>query len=257
MNAMESEGQIDDMLWWARCKLGPRRFYWAIWSVHTDGVRADGYAATAEEAEAAALLVFRPLEGRYRYAHQGRAYNAARVHREKVAERRKREGGRSGAGRLREYLYTHHYPEEGPPYWNAHPILKRSARRVFVSRRRHCPVDKLGTDDEEWYLKVRDELEEAIVLDRQRLEREGHVYSRRAHEAFYLKPETGYERQSFAAPPAVIAALEVLGLRWPCSAAEVKAAYRRLSRQTHPDVGGSAEGFRRVNEAYERVASIV
>jgi hypothetical protein len=40
---------------------------------------------------------------------------------------------------------------------------------------------------------------------------------------------------------------------WPCSRATLKAAYRRLAKETHPDRGGTAEAFRRVNEAYERL----
>jgi curved DNA-binding protein CbpA len=49
----------------------------------------------------------------------------------------------------------------------------------------------------------------------------------------------------------------VLGLSWPCTAAEVKAAYWRLSKKVHPDVGGSAEAFRRIDEAYKQFDSIV
>jgi hypothetical protein len=52
-------------------------------------------------------------------------------------------------------------------------------------------------------------------------------------------------------------ALAVLGLSWPCTAGEVKAAYRRLALASHPDRGGSAEGFRQVREAYERVAGAI
>lgn len=43
---------------------------------------------------------------------------------------------------------------------------------------------------------------------------------------------------------------EVLGITPDASAAEIKAAYRRLSRQVHPDRGGSEPLFRAVNEAY-------
>lgn len=43
--------------------------------------------------------------------------------------------------------------------------------------------------------------------------------------------------------PCVIAAQQ-LGVRWPCSAEEVKAAYRREALRCHPDHGGSAERFK-------------
>lgn len=46
-------------------------------------------------------------------------------------------------------------------------------------------------------------------------------------------------------------ALRLLGLPGPASAAEVKTAYRALARELHPDAGGSVEGFREVQAAYE------
>ena len=42
---------------------------------------------------------------------------------------------------------------------------------------------------------------------------------------------------------------------WPCTMDELKAAYRRLVKEAHPDVGGSAAEFRRIDEAYEHVAA--
>ena len=33
----------------------------------------------------------------------------------------------------------------------------------------------------------------------------------------------------------------------------VKAAYRALSKECHPDVGGSPEAFKQINEAYEKI----
>jgi hypothetical protein len=47
------------------------------------------------------------------------------------------------------------------------------------------------------------------------------------------------------------AALRVLGLDANASVAEIKQAHRKLVKQHHPDLGGSAEAFRRVNEAYQ------
>jgi len=50
-----------------------------------------------------------------------------------------------------------------------------------------------------------------------------------------------------------VAALAVLGLDVGASAEAIKQAHRRLVKQHHPDMGGSAEAFRRVNEAYQRL----
>lgn len=51
------------------------------------------------------------------------------------------------------------------------------------------------------------------------------------------------------------AALAVLGLDAGATAEAIKQAHRRLVKQHHPDMGGSAEAFRRVNEAYQRLTA--
>ena len=48
-----------------------------------------------------------------------------------------------------------------------------------------------------------------------------------------------------------VAALSVLGLEWGASKQAIKQAHRRLVKQHHPDVGGTAGAFRRVNDAYQ------
>lgn len=55
--------------------------------------------------------------------------------------------------------------------------------------------------------------------------------------------------------PAGATPYEVLGVSPEASWAELRVAYRRRARQTHPDLGGSAEKFRAVQDAWERVGS--
>ena len=45
----------------------------------------------------------------------------------------------------------------------------------------------------------------------------------------------------------------VLGLHSGASMRVVKAAYRALAQDTHPDRGGDPEKFKRVQEAYEKI----
>ncbi|BEV36153.1 DnaJ domain-containing protein [Synechococcus sp. M16CYN] len=52
-----------------------------------------------------------------------------------------------------------------------------------------------------------------------------------------------------------IAALKILGLQIDASTQTIKQAHRRLVKQHHPDLGGSVETFRRVNEAYQFLLS--
>jgi hypothetical protein len=51
--------------------------------------------------------------------------------------------------------------------------------------------------------------------------------------------------------PRRVAAYQQLGLAWGASRDAIKKAHRRLVKQHHPDVGGEAEAFRRVNDAYQ------
>ena len=51
--------------------------------------------------------------------------------------------------------------------------------------------------------------------------------------------------------PRRVLALSVLGLELGASKQAIKQAHRRLVKQHHPDVGGTAEAFRRVNDAYQ------
>jgi curved DNA-binding protein CbpA len=47
--------------------------------------------------------------------------------------------------------------------------------------------------------------------------------------------------------------LATLGLAWPCHADDVLRVYRGLALRLHPDRGGDAGEFARVNAAYQRV----
>ena len=55
--------------------------------------------------------------------------------------------------------------------------------------------------------------------------------------------------------PLQLEALRVLGLEWGASKQAIKQAHRRLVKLHHPDLGGSAEAFRRVSEAYQRLVA--
>ena len=64
-----------------------------------------------------------------------------------------------------------------------------------------------------------------------------------------------HQRPAPSAEPEVdprrLAALRVLGLEWGASRQAIKTAHRRLVKQHHPDMGGQAEDFHRINDAYQ------
>src|SRR6478752_1674014 len=53
--------------------------------------------------------------------------------------------------------------------------------------------------------------------------------------------------------PASPTPYEVLGVRPDVSHDELRRAYRRLARETHPDTGGTAAAFQAVQQAWELV----
>eukprot|EP00316_Scyphosphaera_apsteinii_P026084 CAMPEP_0119313258 /NCGR_PEP_ID=MMETSP1333-20130426/28516_1 /TAXON_ID=418940 /ORGANISM="Scyphosphaera apsteinii, Strain RCC1455" /LENGTH=124 /DNA_ID=CAMNT_0007318059 /DNA_START=53 /DNA_END=423 /DNA_ORIENTATION=- len=53
------------------------------------------------------------------------------------------------------------------------------------------------------------------------------------------------------AAPAEREYYDLLGVAPDCSQADLKRAWRRVSLQNHPDRGGDAEQFKRLNEAYQ------
>jgi curved DNA-binding protein CbpA len=55
--------------------------------------------------------------------------------------------------------------------------------------------------------------------------------------------------------PISATAYEILGVSPTASATELRRAYRRLLRETHPDTGGTAERFNAVQLAWERVGT--
>ena len=66
----------------------------------------------------------------------------------------------------------------------------------------------------------------------------------------------GQQRQEAAdapagADPRRVEAYRLLGLPWGASTEAIKRAHRRLVKQHHPDMGGRAEDFHRISQAYQ------
>ena len=52
-------------------------------------------------------------------------------------------------------------------------------------------------------------------------------------------------------------AAKVLGVSWPCSEKDARAAYRKRAREAHPDTGGSSEEFIRVKTSFDRLVRVI
>jgi hypothetical protein len=64
------------------------------------------------------------------------------------------------------------------------------------------------------------------------------------------------ERDRIAGKSRRVACFTTLGIKPTASVAEIKAAYRRLALERHPDVGGDHNGFVRLRQAYEQALRV-
>ncbi len=227
---------------WTRSRAGRNRVHWVAYDDRGEGRKVvdQGYAATLAGADAAARSAL--AEAGFYQARRmpSGPVPPPRVDRAKV--RRPARADAPGTSRPREYLYTRRQGDrDEPPVIAAHLVLKKTAKKVHVTRR-SCGPDQLGTADEAW-----GEGEPSIALDRGRLERDGSAPSVRCRFSDFYATR---ERAMGGPAPRGHAPLEVLGIRAPCTVEDIKEAYRRRAFQVHPDRGGTPGEFRAVEDAY-------
>ncbi len=210
----------------ARCSVGRNRWYWCVWQ--DDDIYAglppvdSGYAATSQEAEMAAKEKSPDCD-------QYPASFALHAHQRKVKANRKPNPDAKGATSV-EFLYTDHCSDyDGSEWSTAHPIMKKTAKCVFV-------LDSNGRTRR---------------FDRAKLETEGDIMGRGWWEVFYTTPieqRRGSRQPDWA---------EVLGVDCKDGKAEIEKAYRRRALETHPDRGGDPEDFKAVQVAWEMAQNIL
>lgn len=235
---------MNDKPLWGRCSLRRNRWYWVVYRNWDDifdqaDPIATGYATSPEECEAAALEV-EPEAVSFRSGLAEGHHRKLRVQRwmEKATDQKN--------AVEQEYLYTDHGRGD---YWDGqgdwlysqrHRIFKKAKRSVFVEKDQWRPDEGWRTYDVETYR-----------LDRAELDATGEVRSRQARDRFYTKPreERRQKSQSQEARPRCLIELDL-----PAGAikAQIKSQYRRLAKLHHPDCGGNAEDFKRIQAAYER-----
>jgi DnaJ-domain-containing protein 1 len=97
----------------------------------------------------------------------------------------------------------------------------------------------------EWLNEAPQRVVEELLGRVERLEGRGGGQRRRG-----TRTENHRTEDQRTAAAGVAAALALLGLEPGASQAAIKAAYRRLAKSHHPDMGGDGEAFRRLEAAY-------
>ncbi|WP_165069853.1 DnaJ domain-containing protein [Paludisphaera rhizosphaerae] len=121
-----------------------------------------------------------------------------------------------------------------------HRIVRQTAGKFYV--------DREPFREEEWTGQEPDAPKpRTLAVDRETLRREGRFPHRGSN--FYISEDAGI-REVHATLTARHPWCATLGVRFPCSPQSIKAAYRRLAREAHPDAGGDPAEFRAVERAY-------
>jgi hypothetical protein len=271
---------------WARCSAGSRGWYWyvkpPVRSSDEKGIHwgdelptASGFEPTAELAEAKAR------EAAGEDCHQEPAKWAEedlrRVAVEKRMARKPKDTRHTATVELiwhadllsADYGTPGHEPSRY--VYTPYRVVKKTARHVYVDRERYDIAEAAWATpvDPDRKLTWRDYDIKTFTLDRKKLESgEGtwsHSFSREYNGEFFPTRELaekatrswaemaervfGGRARSPEEPKEWWA--KVLGLTVPYSTAAVKNAYRRLAKESHPDAGGDAAEFMRIENAYQ------
>lgn len=218
--------------------LGHGRWYWVVWPSLTQlqsGSAATHVAEGIEETKAAAVdcaLAAAGIDGEWVAAKYAQSY---------YRTCRQTSHGAEPQTMLQSLTFVYRdlqQPITGEWLSVPHRIAKRTRKYVYVERQPYDATAQTGS----WL----DYATELLRLDRAMLEAEGYAFapvSEVGDPLFFMTPHG--ER----IPPDCLAQL---GLSLPCTAADVRAAFRRLAKDVHPDYGGSPAEFQSLRAAYEQ-----
>jgi hypothetical protein len=66
-----------------------------------------------------------------------------------------------------------------------------------------------------------------------------------------------YGHDAASTARSIPACLRLLGLSWPCTARDIKQAFRTRVKTVHPDNGGSSADFQALHRAYKEALTLV
>ena len=232
----------------SRTSIGRNRWFWVVLEEWGCDPIAKGIARSPEDARADAERQRGPVSQKHA--------TLAKVHWEKQrAMERQRSAAKGDDAQPLEFAYR--------CYWNyseydsseyevikRHRIVKKTKKRIYVEDKAY---DHHPLPSGEWW----DYDRSTFVLDRREFEITGKANRSSKgwwdHCTYYTDPGIYCAERRLTNRPDCFKALN---LPAEASTAEIKAAFRRLSRATHPDAGGKAEEFVRVRRCYEEAMAI-
>jgi hypothetical protein len=231
--------------------LGRDRWYWVVWpslemlqSGEASQHVADGYERTKAKAVDRALEAA-GMHGEWVAAKYARQYHR-RLSRERRARGRAQGDGSTATPAILEFLYRYVQDASTGRYLSIpHRVVRKTERYVYVERQAYDPGQLTGS----WL----DHGGPTFRLSRTMLEQEGYALTPvMADVDDPLFFATSYQDHVAEHPYRLLACFRLLNLSFPCTASEVKAAYRELVKRFHPDQGGSHDEFLVLREAYEQ-----
>jgi hypothetical protein len=225
--------------------LGKDRWYWVVWpSVEEFKAEEPARPHLAQGVEKTkAKAVEQALRAAGRYGRWVEARHAREYHRQLS----QRERGKAAPNQPVPLEFLYHDAqdtENGEWFSRPHRVLKKTRQYVYVEQQ---PFDQ-GRGAAGWMGAA----SATFRLSRKMLETEGYALTPILDiddPLFFTAPIQErtllYTRQ----PPVCF---QVLGLAFPCTKAEVTAAYRRLALKRHPDQGGNLDQFIELQAAYDQ-----
>jgi hypothetical protein len=256
---------------WSRCSAGNRGWFWVVLPSVADcqarGVEwylpeptATGFEPTLEAAESIA----RATAGeRAMIEPLAPARYASTILRKRAVEKRmSRDPIETGETAKLEFVWEAYYSVSDCPVdypskyvYTPYRIVKRTAGRVYVEREPYREnvwrgQQEPGKELEWWYFDLH-----TFILDRRKLESDEGARSRTRRSSwggrFYATKEAA-ERASEGrnGDTQHFWWAGILGVKLPCDRKAIKSAYRKHVKQAHPDAGGDADAFVRIETAY-------
>ncbi len=232
--------QKDDRPRFSRCSVGKQKWFWVVLTGCGDFKElARGFAKSADAAHKAAIQAV----GDVNLVSNEDARN---IREKEAALRRKRQApSDSDSTAILEFVY-----ECRGGFCTKYRIVKKTKKRIYVDCERYREDKQLTGEWYDWHQKT-------FVLDREAFETTGKATPKnRWYSTCYVSPDVYYaERESYrmSSPPACLIGLDVPP---DADVDQIKSAYHRLAKQTHPDSGGDPDKFKQVRQWYEQALAL-